>query len=98
MLDRYHGVPNGMFSCDEHLAGLDPSHGTELCTVVETMFSLEIALSTFGEAALGDRLEKIAYNALPGTFNDTMWAHQYDQQSNQVQVGLQSKTMDNKRP
>ena len=36
--DRYHGVPNGMFSCDEHLAGVDPVHGTELCTVVETMF------------------------------------------------------------
>ena len=90
-LDRYHGVPNGMFSCDEHLAGLDPSHGTELCTVVETMFSLEVGLATFGDAALGDRLEKIAYNALPGTFDDAMWAHQYDQQSNQVQVGLQSK-------
>ncbi len=91
VLDRYHGVPNGMFTCDEHLAGLDPSHGTELCTVVETMFSLEIGLATFGDAALADRLETIAYNALPGTFNDDMWAHQYDQQANQVQVGLQSK-------
>jgi hypothetical protein len=28
-LDRYHGLPNGMFSCDEHLAGLDPSQGSE---------------------------------------------------------------------
>lgn len=91
MLDRYHGMPNGMFSCDEHLAGLDPSHGTELCTVVETMFSLEVALATFGDAAIGDRLEKIAFNALPGTFTDDMWAHQYDQQPNQVQVGLQTK-------
>jgi uncharacterized protein len=91
MLDRYHGVPNGMFSCDEHLAGTDPVHGTELCTVVETMFSLEVLLATFGDAALGDRLEKIAYNALPGTFDDAMWAHQYDQQSNQVQCRLNSK-------
>ena len=90
-LDRYHGMPSGMFSCDEHLAGLDPSHGTELCTVVETMFSLEVALATFGDAAIGDRLEKIAFNALPGTFTDDMWAHQYDQQPNQVQVGLQTK-------
>lgn len=91
MLDRYHGVPNGMFSCDEHLAGTDPVHGTELCTVVETMFSLEVLLRTFGDAALGDRLEKIAYNALPGTFDDAMWAHQYDQQSNQIQCSLNSK-------
>jgi hypothetical protein len=91
MLDKYHGMPNGMFSCDEHLAGLDPSHGTELCTVVETMFSMEVALATFGDAQIADRLERIAFNALPGTFTDDMWAHQYDQQPNQVQVGLNSK-------
>jgi hypothetical protein len=40
-LDKYHGLPNGMFSCDEHLAGRNPSQGSELCTVVETLFSLE---------------------------------------------------------
>ena len=91
MLDRYHGMPNGMFSCDEHLGGLDPSHGTELCTVVETMFSMEVALAAFGQASIADRIEKIAFNALPGTFTDNMWAHQYDQQSNQVQVSLNSK-------
>jgi hypothetical protein len=90
-LDQYHGMPSGMFSCDEHLAGRDPSHGTELCTVVETMFSLEVAMAAFGEAAIADRLEKIAFNALPGTFTDDMWAHQYNQQPNQVQVGLNSK-------
>ncbi len=90
-LYRYHGVPNGMFSCDEHLAGLNPSQGTELCTVVETLFSLEVALATFGDAELGDRIEKIAFNALPGTLTEDMWAHQYDQQSNQVQVSLNSK-------
>ncbi len=90
-LDKFHGLPNGMFSCDEHLAGRDPSHGTELCTVVETMFSLGVSLAVFGDAVIGDRLEKIAYNALPGTFTDDMWAHQYDQQPNQIQVGLNSK-------
>lgn len=91
MLDTYHGMPNGMFSCDEHLGGTDPSHGTELCTVVETMFSMEVALAAFGDPAIGDRIEKIAYNALPGTFTDDMWAHQYDQQPNQVQSSLNSK-------
>lgn len=90
-LDKYHGMPNGMYSCDEHLGGLDPSHGTELCTVVEVMFSMEVALATFGDAEIGDRIEKITFNALPGTFTDDMWAHQYDQQPNQVQVGLNSK-------
>lgn len=88
MLDQYHGLPNGMFSCDEHLAGRSPSQGVELCTVVETMYSLELALAITGDAALGDRLERIAFNALPGTFTDDMWAHQYDQQPNQVECSL----------
>src|ERR1019366_3714006 len=69
-LDRYHGLPNGMFSCDEHLAGLDPSHGSELCSVVELMFSLEQSLAILGNPGLGDRLERLAFNALPGTFTD----------------------------
>ena len=87
-LDTYHGVPNGMFSCDEHLAGREPQHGSELCSVVETMFSLELALAAFGDGWIGDRIEKLAFNALPGTFTDDMWAHQYDQQSNQIESSL----------
>ncbi len=90
-LNRYHGLPNGMFSCDEHLAGPDPSQGSELCTVVEYMFSLEQSLAILGEASLGDRLEELAFNALPGTFTDDMWAHQYNQEPNQVECSLHRK-------
>jgi hypothetical protein len=87
-LDTFHGLPNGMFSCDEHLAGRNPSQGSELCTVVETMFSLEQSLAIVGDPALGDRLERIAFNALPGAFTDDMWAHQYNQEPNQVECSL----------
>ena len=90
-LDQYHGLPNGMFSCDEHFAGRNPSQGSELCTVVETMFSLEQSLAILGDATLGDRLESIAFNALPGTFTDDMWAHQYNQEPNQVEVSVHRK-------
>ena len=57
-LDKYHGLPNGMFSCDEHLAGLNPSQGTELCTVVETMFSLEHSAGHSRRPRARDRLER----------------------------------------
>jgi hypothetical protein len=90
-LDKYHGLPNGMFSCDEHLAGPDPSQGSELCTVVEYMFSLERSLAIVGDPALGDRLERLAFNALPGTLTDDMWAHQYNQEPNQVECSLHHK-------
>ena len=83
-LDRYHGQVTGLFSADEHLAGRNPSQGTELCAVVEYMFSLENMIAVLGDASLGDRLEQITFNALPATITADMWAHQYDQQANQV--------------
>ncbi len=83
-LDKYHGQATGMFTCDEHLAGRSPSQGTELCTVVEEMYSLELLAAITGDARLGDRLERIAFNALPATFKKDMTAHQYDQQCNQA--------------
>lgn len=84
ILDQYHGQAPGTFSGDECLAGPDPARGTELCAVVEFMYSLGHLVATFGDVALADRLEHVAYNALPATFTPDMWAHQYDQLANQV--------------
>jgi len=83
-LDRYHGQATGVFTGDEHLAGKNPSQGTELCAVVEYMFSLELLIELLGDPALADRLEKITFNALPATFSPDMGSHQYDQQANQA--------------
>jgi hypothetical protein len=85
-LDQYHGQVAGRFGGDEHLAGTSPSQGTELCAVVEEMFSLAHLSSIFGDASFADRTEMLAYNALPGTTTHDFWAHQYDQQANQVLV------------
>lgn len=97
MLDTYHGTAVGIFTGDEHYAGKDPVQGTELCAVVEYMFSLENAIQILGDPAFGDRLEKIAYNALPGTFSADMWAHQYDQQANQVLCTVDRRKWTNNR-
>ena len=88
VLDRYHGQVTGMFSGDECLAGKNPVQGTELCAVVEFMYSLEHLFSTFGDPFFADRLERVAFNALPAAIAPDMWSHQYDQQANQVQCTI----------
>jgi len=87
-LDRHHGQATGMFSGDECLSGRNPLQGTELCAVVEFMYSLETLFSVFGNPLFGDRLERVAYNALPAAISPDMWSHQYDQQVNQVQCTI----------
>jgi hypothetical protein len=89
--DLNHGQAAGRFSCDEHLSGKSPDRGTELCNVVEYMFSLEELYEIMGDNSLADRLELLTFNALPGTTTADMWAHQYDQQSNQVVVSAQER-------
>lgn len=88
VLDRYHGQITGMFTGDECLSGRNPVQGTELCAVVEFMYSLEHLFSTFGDPAFADRLERVAFNALPAAIAPDMWSHQYDQQVNQVQCTI----------
>jgi hypothetical protein len=83
-LDRWHGQAQGMFSGDEWLAGRDPSQGVELCAVVELMFSLSTVARVLGDVSVADRLEKVAYNALPATITADVRGRQYDQQPNQV--------------
>jgi len=87
-LDRYHGQATGMFSGDEWLAGRAPNQGVELCAVVEFMFTLEHLIRIFGDASWSDRLERVAYNNLPGTITADLRARQYDQQPNQVHCSI----------
>ncbi len=87
-LDKYHGMPTGVFTGDECLAGTGATQGTELCAVAEYMYSLEWLVGLLGDPAFADRLEMIAFNALPATFSPDMWAHQYDQQLNQIECSV----------
>jgi hypothetical protein len=65
--------------------------GTETCAVVEAMASLELAFATFGHDSLHlnlmDRVERLAFNALPAALTDDMWGNVYVQQANSVVAG-----------
>ncbi len=84
VLRTYNGTPVGLFTGDECLGGLSPIRGTELCSVAEQMYSYELLFAESGDFKWAERLEMLAFNALPATISDDMWAHQYDQQSNQI--------------
>lgn len=84
VLRAYNGTPVGLFTGDECLSGLSAIQGTELCAVAEQMYSYEWLFASTGDPVWAERLELLAFNALPATMSDDMWAHQYVQQSNQI--------------
>jgi hypothetical protein len=83
-LYKYHGRPSGVFAADEYLAGLEAARGSELCLVVENMFSGSYLYQVAGDLKYADRVERITYNALPATLTADMWSRQYLQQQNQI--------------
>jgi hypothetical protein len=79
-----HGQAHGMQSGHEMVAGKSSLTGLELCSVVEQMQSCETAQMILGDASIGDQLEKVAFNALPGGLTHDMKALSYYQQVNQA--------------
>lgn len=84
ILDKYNGTAFEGFTGDEVLSGIDPTKGTELCAIVEQMYSYEEIFAHTGDNKWAERLEVLAFNALPATISEDMWTHQYVQQVNQI--------------
>ncbi len=84
VLKKYNGMAAGTITGDECLSGLSPIQGTELCAVVEQMYSYELLYAYTGDKKWAERLERISFNALPATISEDMWSHQYVQLTNQI--------------
>ncbi len=90
-LKRTHGWPTGLYGGDEMLHTGNPTQGSELCTAVEMMFSLEKMIEITGSTEWADWLERVTFNALPAQITDNFDARQYYQQLNQVQISRQDR-------
>jgi hypothetical protein len=66
-----------MSSGDGDLRGNLPTQGTELCAIVEAMFSLELAIGITGEPTYMGALEPMTYNALLAQTMDDQANRQY---------------------
>lgn len=91
---NFSGYPNGMFGGDEAYRNNDPTNGSELCSAVELMFSLEEMLKITGNLQYADHLERIAFNALPAQITDDFKFHQYFQQANQILISRETRHFD----
>ncbi|MCA9258469.1 MAG: glycoside hydrolase family 127 protein [Planctomycetales bacterium] len=83
---EFHGQPHGLYGGDEPMHGRVTTRGSELCSAVEMMYSLETMLEITGSVLHADRLERVAFNVLPTQCTDDYRARQYFQQANQVQI------------
>ncbi len=91
---KYNGLVHGLYGGDEALHGNNPTQGSELCSAVEMMFSLENMISITGDVAFADHLEQIAFNALPAQITDDFLNRQYFQQANQVMITRHTRNFD----
>jgi hypothetical protein len=59
------GRPDDMVNGSEPITDRSTTQGTELCAIVERILSSTVAIKVLGDAAIGEQLETVAYNALP---------------------------------
>ncbi|MGE7758524.1 family 16 glycoside hydrolase [Peribacillus sp. NPDC097895] len=80
-----HNQITGMTSGTEMLAGTSSTQGVELCAITERMQSNEESAMILGDPKIGDDLEKITFNSLPGAMDKEIKNHQYYSLPNQVE-------------
>ena len=77
-------LPNGSNSSNEYLHGIGAFEATESCDITDFMWSNIWLARATGDPRYGDRIEKDAFNALPGAVNPSFTQCLYTQAPNRI--------------
>ncbi len=83
-LDRDALLADGLHSCSEHIQGKSSRDMHETCDITDHTWALSTLLQATGDAKYADRIERVIFNALPGSVTKDFHALQYLSCPNQV--------------
>ena len=83
-LERKAGLADGMHSCAEPVLGNTALDSHETCNLADHTWALAALLEATGAAHYADRLERVIFNALPGSVTKDFTGLQYFSCPNQV--------------
>jgi len=91
-MDKNHLLPFGIVSSEEQLAGIGSTRNTETCNVAASAYTYQQLYEITGEASIGDRIEKIFFNAAPAPVSRDYETMAYYQSPNRIESLLPSET------
>ena len=86
-LNDFYMLPDGLHSCYEFTTGNESFKAHESCDLSDYSYSLYFLLKATGDGKYADRIERLIYNALPGSIGPDFKSIQYFSGVNQVIVG-----------
>ena len=84
-LDKKHMQPHGVASSEEHNAGKGATRNTETCNVATSAWSYQQLYEITGDGNLGDRIEKVFFNAAPAPVSRDFMTMCYFQSPNRIE-------------
>lgn len=83
-LDKYHMLVSGVNSSSEHIELVNTQETHEICDISDYTWNISYLLKATGNVKYADAIERVAFNAAPGSVTNDFKALQYFSGPNQV--------------